>query len=159
MVLNLTTVEDTIMKRLFATVLALAVLALGSGARLLAHEGHEHKVMGTVTMAAADHVMLKDKDGKDVMVKVTKDTKVKAKPAVKVEEIKVGTRVVVTAVEEKDKSMTAKTIEVGARQRRSSRSLRTGATHEEEPGFAAWSLCRPSLCSCQRPASRVEARR
>ena len=102
------------MKRLLATVLALAALSLGSGVRLLAHEGHEHKVMGTVTMAAADHVMLKDKDGKDVTVKVTKDTKVKAKPVVKVEEIKVGTRVVVTAVEEKDKSMTAKTIEVGA---------------------------------------------
>ena len=105
---------DTMMKRFSATVLALAVLALGSGARLLAHEGHEHKVMGTVTMAAADHVMLKDKDGKDVTVKVTKDTKVKAKPAIKVEDIKVGTRVVVTAVEEKDKSMTAKSIEVGA---------------------------------------------
>ena len=102
------------MKRLFATALALAVLALGSGARLLAHEGHEHKVMGTVTMAAADHVMLKDKDGKDVMVKVTKDTKVKAKPAVKVQDIKVGSRIVVTAVEEKDKSMTATSIEVGA---------------------------------------------
>jgi hypothetical protein len=102
------------MKRLFATVLALAILAFGSGARLLAHEGHEHKVMGTVTMAAADHVMLKDKDGKDVMVKVTKATKVKAKPAVKVENIKVGSRIVVTAVEEKDKSMTAKSIEVSA---------------------------------------------
>ena len=102
------------MKRLVATVLALAVLALGSGVRLLAHEGHEHKVMGTVTMAAADHVMLKDKDGKDVTVKVTKDTKVKATPAVKVEEIKVGIRVVVTAVEQKDKSLAAKTIEVGA---------------------------------------------
>jgi hypothetical protein len=102
------------MKQLFATVLALAVLALGSGARLLAHEGHEHKVMGTVTMAATDHVMVKDKDGKNVTVKVTKDTKVKAKPAVKVEEIKVGTRVVVTADEQKDKSLTAKTIEVGA---------------------------------------------
>ena len=101
------------MKRLFATVLAVAVLALGSGARLLAHDGHEHKVMGTVTMAAADHVMLKDKDGKDVMVKVTKDTKVKAKPAVKVEDIKVGSRIVITAVEEKDKSLTAKSIEVG----------------------------------------------
>ena len=101
------------MKRLFATFLTLAVLALGSGARLFAHEGHEHKVMGTVTMAAADHVMLKDKDGKDVTVKVTKDTKVKATPAVKVEEIKVGTRVVVTAVEQKDKSLAAKTIEVG----------------------------------------------
>ena len=101
------------MKRILATALAFAVLALGSGARLLAHEGHEHKVMGTVTMAAADHVMLKDKDGKDVMVKVTKDTKIKAKPAVKVEDIKVGTRIVITAVEEKDKSMTAKSIEVG----------------------------------------------
>jgi 23S rRNA U2552 (ribose-2'-O)-methylase RlmE/FtsJ len=82
--------------------------------QLLAHEGHEHKVMGTVTMAAADHVMLKDKDAKDVMVKVTKETKVKAKPALKVEEIKAGTRIVITAVEEKDKSMTAKVIEVGA---------------------------------------------
>ena len=101
------------MKRCFAIVLALAILALGSGARLIAHEGHEHKVMGTVTMAAADHVMLKDKDGKDVMVKVTRDTKVKANPAVNVEDIKVGSRIVITAVEEKDKSMTAKSIEVG----------------------------------------------
>ena len=102
------------MKRLPTLLLAFSVMTLGVSARLLAHEGHEHKVMGTVTMAAVDHVMLKDKDGKDVMVKVTKDTKVKAKPAVKVEDIKVGSRIVVTAVEEKDKSMTAKSIEVGA---------------------------------------------
>jgi uncharacterized Zn ribbon protein len=95
-------------------VIAFAVSAFGTAARVAAHEGHEHKVMGTVTMAAADHVMLKDKDGKDVTVKVTKDTKVKAKPAVTIEEIKPGTRVVITAVEEKDKSMTAKAIEVGA---------------------------------------------
>jgi hypothetical protein len=101
------------MKRLSVTLLAFAILALGSGARLLAHEGHAHKVMGTVTMAAAGHVMLKDRDGKEVMVKVTKETKVKAKPALKVEEIKAGTRIVITAVEEKDKSMTAKIIEVG----------------------------------------------
>ena len=102
------------MKRFFVAAVASAVMTLGVNARLLAHEGHEHKVMGTVTMAAADHVMLKDKDGKDVMVKVTADTKVKAKPALKVQEIKPGTRIVVSAVEEKDKSMTAKTIEVGA---------------------------------------------
>jgi hypothetical protein len=102
------------MKKLFAAILALVILTLGSRLSVRAHEGHEHKVMGTVTMAAADHVMLKDRDGKDVIVKVNKDTKVKAKPAVKVEEIKVGTRIVVTAVEEKDKSMTAKSIEVGA---------------------------------------------
>lgn len=108
--------ENKTMKRLFATLLALVVLALGTSTGLLAHEGHDHKVMGTVTMAAVDHVMLKDRDGKDVMVKVTKDTRVKAKPALKVEEIKPGTRIVVTAVENKDKSMTAKTIEVGAAQ-------------------------------------------
>ena len=97
------------MKRFSATLLAFAILALGSGVSLLAHEGHEHKAMGTVTMAAADHVMLKDKDGKDVTIKVNKDTTVKAKPA-----IKVGTRVVITAVEEEDKHLTAKSIEVAA---------------------------------------------
>lgn len=102
------------MKRLFATALTLAVLTLGSAARLLAHEGHEHKVLGTVTMAAADHLMLKDRAGKDVTVKVTKATKVKATPAIKVEEIKAGTRVVVTTLEQKDKSLTATMIEVGA---------------------------------------------
>jgi hypothetical protein len=101
------------MKRLLAMCVALVVMALGSMSPLLAHEGHDHKVMGTVTMAAADHVMLKDKDGKDVTVKVTKNTTVKAKPAMKVEQIKPGTRVVITAIEEKDKSMTAKSIEVG----------------------------------------------
>jgi hypothetical protein len=100
--------------RFTVILLAFAILALGSSARLVAHEGHEHKVMGTVTMAAADHVMLTDKDGKDVTIKVTKDTKVKAKPMIKVEDLKAGTRVVITAVEQKDKSMTAKTIEVGA---------------------------------------------
>jgi flagellar hook assembly protein FlgD len=89
------------------------VLAFGSVGRLGAHEGHDHKVMGTVTMAAADHVMLKDKDGKDVIVKVTKDTTVKGKTAMKVEQIQAGTRVVITATEAKDKSMTAKSIEVG----------------------------------------------
>ena len=101
-------------RRLIAMVLALGVLTLGGAIRLGAHEGHDHKIMGTVTMAAVDHVMLKDKNGKDVTVKVTKDTKVKSKPALKVEEIKAGTRVVITASQAKDKSFTAKSVEVGA---------------------------------------------
>lgn len=100
-------------KRLVAMVSALALVLFAADARVQAHAGHEHKIMGTVTMAMTDHVMLKDKDGKEVMVKVTKDTKVKARPAIKVEEIKAGTRVVVSVVEEKDKSFTAKTIDVG----------------------------------------------
>ncbi|MEQ1760661.1 MAG: hypothetical protein ABL986_20315 [Vicinamibacterales bacterium] len=100
-------------KRMLFAMLALTVMTFGSRVQLFAHEGHDHKVMGTVTMAGADHVMLKDQDGKDVTVHVTKDTKVKAKPAVKVADIKPGTRVVITAEMEKDQMM-AKTIEVGA---------------------------------------------
>ena len=102
------------MRRLVTTLLAMAVLVLTSSSVLLAHEGHDHKVMGTVTMAAADHVMLKDKDGKDVTIKVTKETKIKSKTPMKVEEIQAGTRVVVTASMEKDKTLKAKSIEVGA---------------------------------------------
>jgi hypothetical protein len=101
------------MKRAVSTLVALAVLIFGYSLPSFAHEGHDHKIMGTVTMAAADHVMLKDKDGKDVTVKVTKDTKVRSKAAMKVEDLKAGARVVITATQDKDQSFTAKTIEVG----------------------------------------------
>jgi hypothetical protein len=66
-------------RRTAIALVALVALALTSNA-VMAHEGHDHKIMGTVTMAAADHVMLKDKDGKDVTVTVTKDTKVRPSP-------------------------------------------------------------------------------
>jgi hypothetical protein len=101
------------MRRVMSMVMAATVLLFGLGTSALAHEGHDHKVLGTVTMAAADHVMLKDRDGKDVTVMVNKATKVKSTPVMKVEEIKVGTRIVITATMAKDKTMTAKTIEVG----------------------------------------------
>jgi hypothetical protein len=102
------------MKRLVTMAMVIAVLACPFGRRTFAHEGHDHKIMGTVTMAAADHVMLKDKDGKDVTVKVTKATKVRSKPALAIHQITPGTRVVVTATQAKDQSFTAQTIEVGA---------------------------------------------
>ena len=77
----------------------------------LAHP--DHKVMGTVTMVAADHLMIKDKAGKEHTIKLAKTTKVtKNKKAMKAADIKVGTRVVVTAVSDND--LTAKVIEVGA---------------------------------------------
>ena len=52
-------------KRLTALFAFVAVLTLGTAARVLAHAGHDHKVMGTVTMAMADRIMVKDTDGKD----------------------------------------------------------------------------------------------
>lgn len=102
------------MKRVLVALMAFGVLTLGLSARPVAHEGHDHKVMGTVTMAAADHLMLEARDGKAVAIQVTKDTKVRSRPSMKVEEIKVGTRVVVTATQKKDGTFTARTIEVGA---------------------------------------------
>ena len=98
-------------RRITMTVIAFALL-LAPAPVALAHEGHDHKIMGTVTMARADHVMVRDREGKDVTVMVTKTTRVKSTPAMKVEEIKAGTRVVITATQEKT-VMNAKLIEVG----------------------------------------------
>ena len=99
--------------RVTTALIALFTLAIASGSIVLAHDGHDHKVMGTITMAMADHVMLKTTDGKDVTIQVTKDTKVtKDKQTMKAQDIPVGARVVVTAIEEKEQ-MKAKEIQVG----------------------------------------------
>ena len=101
-------------RRLTTVLIALFTLAIISGSVVVAHEGHDHKVMGTITMAAADHVMLKTTEGKDVTIRVTKDTKViKDKQAMRAQDINVGTRVVITAISAKDQ-MRAKEIQVGA---------------------------------------------
>jgi hypothetical protein len=106
--------EGMMTGRLAIRLLVVSVLATGYGAHLRAHDGHEHKVMGTVTMAAADRVMLTDTDQKRVTVQVTATTKVtrNGKP-MKAEEVRAGTRIVVTALIEKDQTMTARLIEVG----------------------------------------------
>lgn len=92
-------------------------LALFVAAACLAGTGtaaaHEHKVLGTVTTAAADHLMVKTVDGKDVRVKITRETKVtKGKQTVKPQTIGAGTRVVVTT-ESDQAPYTAKQIQVG----------------------------------------------
>jgi hypothetical protein len=89
--------------------LILVVLAM-SAATVLAHE---HKVLGTVKTAAADHVMMTTTEGKPVTVKLTKDTKViREKAPVKIETVKPGTRIVVTT-ESDEAPYTAKLIQVG----------------------------------------------
>lgn len=102
-------------RRFMLTITAVTMMTIAVSGVAVAHPGHEHKIMGTVTMAAADHVMLKDKDGKDATVTINKDTKfIRAKKAMKISDVKVGMRVVVTAVtdEDDDKSI-AKVIELG----------------------------------------------
>ena len=104
-------------RRFIASVAGIAALAVVGVAPLMAHEGHDHQVLGTVTMAAADHVMLKDKDNKAVTVYLTRDTKVvKDKKAMKVEDIKTGLRVAITATTVTEKNvekMVAKQVELG----------------------------------------------
>jgi ABC-type amino acid transport substrate-binding protein len=93
-------------------VLAIAAVALLATPAVVS--AHEHKVMGTVTMAAADHLMMKTTDGHDVTVRFTRDTKItKDKEAVKPDAIKEGTRVVVTTASDAD-PYTAMAIQVGA---------------------------------------------
>lgn len=87
---------------------ALVLLFTGVG---IAHPGHGHKIMGVVTMAAADHVMVKDKDGKDATVTINKATKfMRAKKAMKASDIKVGMRVVISAVTDQDDDKSVATV-------------------------------------------------
>lgn len=97
-----------------AVMAVFAMMVLLTGA-VLAHPGHDQKVMGTVTMAAADHVMLKTTDGKDATVLINKDTKfARAKKAMKPTDLVVGMRVVIAAVtDDEDDKLIAKTIELG----------------------------------------------
>jgi flagellar basal body L-ring protein FlgH len=105
-------------RRIVFPVLVLAALAAGAVATLAAHPGHEHKVLGTVTMAAADHVMIKDRNSKDVTVYINGETKVlKDKKPARVGDIKAGMRVVVTAVTVKEQDaekLVAKSIELAS---------------------------------------------
>jgi len=99
-------------RRAFVT--AALVVALPA-ARLLAHEGHDHKLLGTLAEVAADKVVVKaTKDGAlstVAIVAATKITRGKAKLAAG--DLKVGDRVVVNIGSGKP-PLTAKAIQVGA---------------------------------------------
>ena len=102
------------MQKLVSRLLVCAALIAPAGATVLAHGGHDHKVMGTVTSTSATQVVVKEKDGKSVTIQVTPETRIKSTPALKAQQIKAGTRVVVTAEVAKDNSMRAKVVDVGA---------------------------------------------
>src|SRR5213593_421186 len=81
---------------------------------LLAHGNATH-LMGTVTALGKDTVTIQDKDGKAVVVMLEKTTKyLKAKKPVPIDELKVGTRVVIDAeMKEKMKMYSAEEIKIG----------------------------------------------
>ena len=88
-------------------------IALASPATSFAHPNHNKKVMGTVTMAAPDHVMVKTADGKEQTIAIDAKTKLlRGKTKVNVEDLKAGTRVVISLTDEEPP--TAAEIQVGA---------------------------------------------
>jgi len=98
--------EEVLMRK-FALVFAVVVASFAP--RFLdAHEGHAHKLTGTVTAVHADinHVELRTKDGKSAGFYVTPTTKyVKGARTVALSLLAVGTRVVVTTKMEGEKTM------------------------------------------------------
>lgn len=83
---------------------ALAVVLVVSPA--VAHEGHVHKVMGTVTSVQGSHVEVKTTEGKTVSVTLDdKTTVTRGKEKLDASAIKVGERVSIDAMQDKDVMM------------------------------------------------------
>jgi hypothetical protein len=80
------------------------VLGLALAPLAFAHEGHVHKVMGTVAVLHENHLEVKATDGKTATVTLNDKTKVlRGKAQTTVADIRVGERVVVTAAQTKGK--------------------------------------------------------
>jgi hypothetical protein len=79
-----------------AAALALALLA---PRYVRAHEGHPHKIMGTVTALHEHHLQVKSTAGKTEGVMLNDKTKIlRGTTAVNADAIKPGERIIVTAV-------------------------------------------------------------
>ena len=74
---------------------------------------HEHKVLGTVKEAAADHLTMKTTDGKDATIRIAETTKVtRDKAPIKASSLTAGTRIVVTTASD-ESPYVAMSIEAG----------------------------------------------
>ena len=98
-------------RRTFVATLALVSASIVPAA---AHEGHDHKVLGTVTEVTADHLIVRaTKDGAMSTVAFAAATRVtRGKMRLAVTDIKVGDRVVVNIGSGKA-PLTAKAVELG----------------------------------------------
>jgi preprotein translocase subunit SecA len=99
-------------KRFVIGIALVAVLAVPAYAR--AHEGHAHKVMGTITMRHDNHLEVKTKDGKTVTITLNEKTSiVRGKQKLDLNALKEGERVAVDVGNGKA-PMTAREVKLGA---------------------------------------------
>ena len=96
-----------------AVAMVVGLLAISSGAAL-AHDGHAHKIMGTVTAREAKHVDVKTPSGEVLSITITdKTTVTRNKRKVDIAEVQAGRRVVVDIGNGED-PLIAREIQVGA---------------------------------------------
>ena len=101
------------MNRRYFLITAAAAAALLVPAAARAHEGHMHKVMGTVTSVTSPHVDIKTTDGKTVTVMLDKDTTVtRGKDKLDASAIAVGERISVDYMEQ-NKMLMAHAVKLG----------------------------------------------
>ena len=83
-----------------------AILVCAAPGTIAAHEGHTHKVMGTVANVQGKIVEVKTTDGKSVKVTCdAKTTVTRGKETLDINALKVGERVSIDAMQEKDVMM------------------------------------------------------
>lgn len=100
----------TITNAMLAVMFALAAAPLVS-----AHEGHDHKIMGTVAAVHENAIDVKGADGKTTTISVTAKAKiVKGTMKMSTTDIKIGDRVVVTATGGGKDPFVAKEVRLGA---------------------------------------------
>lgn len=93
-------VESAMRREIVAMTLITAAALAG---RALAHEGHEHKVMGKVVAIDENTITVEAVDGKKVAGVLSADTRyLRDKTPAARSDVKLGERVVVVIVQEKD---------------------------------------------------------
>jgi hypothetical protein len=94
-------------------VAAMLALTLVVPAALVAHEGHTHKAMGTVSSVQGSQVVVKTTAGKTVTVVLDAKTKItRGKETMDAAALKAGDRVSIDYIEEK-KIMMARAVKLG----------------------------------------------
>ena len=96
--------------------MSVAVLALvAMTGRALAHEGHEHKVMGKVVTIDEKKIEVESADGRKVTGVLSPDTKyLRDKGVAAPTDVKVGERVVIVVIEDKGKVQRVKQVLLGS---------------------------------------------
>ena len=96
------------MKKLMSIALCLAA---STSLTAFAHEGHAHKVMGTVVSITAEQIEVSNPEGKKETLPLTKETTFKKDKAVAAaKDVVVGARVVLSVVEKEGKKVVSEVV-------------------------------------------------